>query len=111
MKYPITTSAEDNIIRLVNDYLIKGTMIPAGTTSDGLTLKNRLLRLFVNKYEPKFSPFYFLHDFLCDLERYSEADRLGSEVMFEIEYSYRTRVMMWIIVKYHKIRYNTKQDI
>jgi len=105
MRYPIVRATTDNRFELAEDYKIKGVKIPKGFKSDGLTLKNRLLRLIINKYEPKFQPFYFLHDYLCFLEEYELADKLGALVLFDLEKSPRTKIGMSVIRMYHKFRY------
>ncbi len=107
IRYPKVKATKNNTFELLEDYTIIGVTIPRGFTSDGLTLKVKLLRLIVNKYEPRFQPFYFLHDYLCREEQYETADRLSAEVLFSIEDSYRTRFGMWAIDKYHKIRYRS----
>jgi len=110
MKYPILTSSKDNLLRLHEDYEIENIIIPAGFKSDGLTLKNKLLRIFVNKYEPKFSPFYMLHDYLTSKKRFKEADEKGAKILFQIEDSFRTHTMIKLIKIYHEFRYKVKFD-
>jgi len=108
MKYPILEPHPDGYYTLYEDYSIKGYNIPKGFKTDGLTLKTRLLRLMVDKYQPKFAPFFVLHDWLCSKDRYKEADRDGAEILFDIEYSDRTKLMMYAIKFYHKIKYGVK---
>lgn len=107
MNYPKLIGTEDNTYKLSEDYTIKGVTIPKGYETDGLTLKNRFANLVVHKFAPKFSPFFVLHDRLCYLERYYEANKLGAEVLFEIEDSNRTRFGMWVIIKYLKFKYGS----
>ena len=104
-KYPKYQGTKENTLVLTEDYLIQGIVIPSGFESDGLTLKIRFLSVVVDKYAPKFSPFFFLHDYLCREERYKKADSLGEVVLFDIENSKRTRFGMWLIKKYHKFNY------
>ena len=104
-KYPSVKGSRNNILTLDENYLVNGTLIPKGTVSDGLTLKARTLRVIVSRYSPKFMPFFFLHDYLCELELYERADEEGEEILFEIEDSIRTRAMMSIIKLYHRLRY------
>ena len=109
MQYPKLIGTPNNTYKLVDDYTIAGVTIPAKDfETDGLTLKLRVLKLVVDKYAPKFSPFFVLHDYLCSLDRYKEADELGQKVLFKIEYSKRTRVGIWLIKKYHKFKYGVK---
>jgi len=94
-----------NTLKLTEEFTIKGVTIEKGFESDGLTLKTRFLNLFVNRFSPKLSPFFFLHDKLCSDEKYKEADRLGREVLMEIENSFRTRWGMKLIEMYHYYKY------
>jgi len=68
-------------------------LIPVGYESDGLILKVKLFRLIVSKYVPKFMLFFFMHNYL------------GERVLFDIEKSFRTKTMIFLIRKYHKIKY------
>jgi len=108
ISYPILKPQPSGTFIVYEDYTTRGEVVPKGFSTDGLTLKIRVLRLMVDKYQPKFAPFFVLHDYLCSNDRYEEADRLGKEVLFEIEYSRRTRLMMWAIRLYHKIKYGVK---
>ena len=104
MQYPVLKPCRNGTFELYKTYRIYGFCIPRGFKTDGLTLKTRVLRIFVDKYQPKFAPFFVLHDYLCSLERYKEADKIGSKVLFEIENSLRTKVMIYAIKIYHKIK-------
>jgi len=108
MKYPTLEPHADDHYIVYADYNIEGYTIPKGFSTDGFTLKTRLLRLVVDKYQPKFAPFFVLHDYLCSIDKYKEADKAGSEVLFDIEYSFRTRAMMRLISLYHRIKYGVK---
>ena len=107
-EYPLVQSTPNNTFILSRTYKVKGITIPKGFESDGLTLKIRLLRLIVSKYSPKFMPFFFVHDYLCNKEEYKLADDIGEKVLFEIEKSWKTKTMMFLIRKYHRIRYGTR---
>ena len=107
-EYPHVKATYNNMFILSQPYIIKGVLIPKGFKSDGLTLKARVLRLVVSKYSPKFMPFYFIHDYLCDKEEYKKADDLGQEVLFEIEKSWRTKAMISMVKWYHRFAYDVK---
>lgn len=108
MQYPKLIATPDNTLIVIEDYEIDGVVIPRGFETDGLTLKIRLLRLLVDKYSPKFSPFFVVHDWFCSKDNYSVADRVGSEILFEIENSWRTGIMMRAIKIYHRLKYGVK---
>jgi len=107
-QYPISSGTSDDKRVLVKPYRVKNVVIPSGTRSDGLTLKAKIFRVIVSKYSPKFEPFFFIHDYLCDKEKYELADELGEFVLFDIEYSWRTRLMMKVIRLYHRLKYGVK---
>ena len=103
--YPLVIATSNNTFVLDKPYQVENVRIPAHYESDGLTLKIRLFRLIVSKYAPKFMPFFFIHDYLCDKEKYTLADDLGEKVLFNIEKSFRTKTMIFLVRKYHKIKY------
>jgi len=105
VNYPTYKGTMDNKVVLAEDYLVKGVLIKKGFKSDGLTLKTIFLKLFIDKFSPKLSPFFFLHDKLCRDEKYIKADILGKEVLYEIEKSIRTKFGIHLIFFYHFIKY------
>ena len=108
MKYPKLIATPNNTLIVIEDYAIDGVVIPKGFETDGLTLKIRLLRLIVDKYSPKFSPFFVVHDWFCSRNNYKQADDVGSKILFEIEDSWRTRIMMRAVRLYHRLKYGVK---
>ena len=106
--YPIVCATHKNTFVLDKVYKVKNITIPIGYESDGLSLKFKLFRLIVSKYSPKFMPFFFIHDYLCDKEQYKLADNIGQEVLYGIEKSVRTRLMIKAIRLYHRIKYGVK---
>ena len=108
MQYPILEPTSNGTFKLYKDYEINGIFVPKGFETDGLTLKIRLLRLLVDKYQPKFSPFFVVHDLLTNRCEYYDADEIGSKILFETENSIRTKLMMFVIKLYHRIKYRIK---
>ena len=108
MDYPILDPTPNSTFKLYEDYTIANITIPKGFVTDGLTLKNRLFRVIVDKYQPKFAPFFVIHDYLCSLNKYKEADTVGSKILFRIEYSFRTKTMIKAIKLYHRLKYGVK---
>ena len=104
-QYPKVTATPNNKFVLVEPYQVKNIRIPSGYESDGLSLRLRVFRLIVSRYSPKFMPFFFIHDYLCSKKKYGLANAIGEEVLFDIEKSFRTRAMMFLIRKYHKLKY------
>ena len=104
-EYPKVVGTSDNKLVLIEPYQVKNIRIPSGYKSDGLSLRFRLFRLIISKYSPKFMPFFFIHDYLCSKKKYALANDIGEEVLFDTEKSFRTKIMMFIIRKYHKLKY------
>ena len=104
-QYPKVTATPNNKFVLVEPYQVKNIKIPSGYKSDGLSLKFRVFRLIISRYSPKFMPFFFIHDYLCDKKKFNLANDIGEEVLFDIEKSFRTKAMIFLIRKYHKYKY------
>lgn len=104
-KYPQVVATPNNKFVLVEPYQVRNIKIPNGYESDGLSLRFRLFRLIVSRYSPKFMPFFFIHDYLCSKKRFNLANDIGEEVLFDIERSFRTKAMMFLIRKYHRIKH------
>ena len=104
-QYPKVIGTSTNKFVLVEPYQVKNIKIPSGYESDGLTLKFRIFRLIISKYSPKFMPFFFIHDYLCSKKKYKLANDIGEEILFDIEKSFRTKAMMSLIKKYHRIKH------
>ena len=104
MVYPKVIATPENTFKLLEDYKINGLLIPKGFETDGLTLKVRIMRLLINKFEPMLQPFYFVHDYFTYIEEYEYADNEGAKILFKIKDNWRTRFGMWCIRKYHKFK-------
>ena len=101
-KYPKVMATATNKLVLVEPYQVKNIKIPSGYESDGLSLK---FRFIVSRYSPKFMPFFFIYEYLCSKKKYALANEIGEKVLFDIEESFRTRTMMFLIRKYHRIKH------
>jgi len=108
MDYPILKPQCNGLFEVYEEYNLEDIKVPKGFVTDGLTLKNRLIRVIVDKYQPKFAPFFVIHDLLTNRYEYYDADKIGSKILFEIENSIRTKLMMFVIKLYHRIKYGIK---
>jgi len=104
MKYPVVKATERNTFFLEENYQVKNIRVPKGYESNGANIP-RLFWSIIPPFKPKYQPAIFIHDYLCDLEKYSLADDLFEEVLFEIEESLRTKAMVKAVRLYHKIKY------
>lgn len=109
MMQPIFYPTRDNRVVLAKPFrLSKEFVIPAGYRSNGANIP-RLFWWFIPPFEPKYLSAVIAHDWLCDKERYKEADEIFEELLLEIEDSFKTRLMIRAVRLYHKIRYGVKR--
>jgi len=105
MLKPIFYPTRDNKVILVKPFRVsKEFVIPAGYKSNGANIP-RLFWWFIPPFKPKYLPAVIAHDWLCDKERYKEADEMFEKLLLEIEDSFKTRVMIRAVKLYHKIFY------
>ena len=83
-------------------FTYKGVTVPTGFITNGADIP----RIFWGLIPPNDSrnlPAVVMHDFLCDLKRYDEADRIFLEIMEELATKKITRLIM-----YYGVRFYTK---
>lgn len=83
-KEEVVLVPKGDIYVTVYDCVYKDLFIPKGTPTDGVSAKINLLYLFIRKYDPRVMTAVVIHDFLCELELYEEADRYFEERLPEI---------------------------
>jgi len=110
MLKPIFSPTSDNKVILEKDYKInEDFVIPAGFKSDGATIP-RLLWWFIPPFKPKYLPAVIVHDYLCNLEKYRQADVWFSYLLLQIEDSFKTRMMIRAVKLYHRFKYGVKYE-
>lgn len=87
---------------LVEEFRYKDIVVPKGFRTDGLTIKIRLLYMFIGKYDPRCIEAAVVHDYLCELEQYELADEVFEEMLPEI---WQKPYMVRAVKLYHKIKY------
>ena len=94
----------DNRFIVHRDYRYKDVVVPKGYKTNGANIP-RMFWSIVPPFKPKYLPAIVVHDYLCDLEEYKKADDLFEELLFSIEKSLITRMMVWSVRSYHRIKY------
>ena len=106
---PRVTPTEDNNYILLDDYAIAGVVVPQFYKTNGANIP-RVLWIIVPPFKPVYLPAVIVHDYLCDKEEYQWADALFEEILFSIEKSFKTKMMVWAVKFYHRVRYGVKTD-
>jgi hypothetical protein len=107
VKYPEFPSVKgtiDNTLVLEKNYQVKNIRVPKGEESNGANVP-RIFWCLIPPFKPKYQPAYIVHDYLCNREKCSLADKIFSEVLLEIEDSWATKSMIFAVKLYHKIKY------
>jgi len=109
MTFPVVSPTKDDRYMLDRPYRITPSLvIPAGYKTNGANIP-RLLWFIVPPFKPKYLPAVIVHDFLCDKDRYKEADDMFEQMLLmQIEDSFRTRMMVRVVRLYHRVRYGVK---
>ena len=103
-EFPSTKGTLKNTLVLEKSYQVKNIRVPKGYESNGANIP-RAFWWLIPPFKPKYQPAYIIHDYLCDKEKYVLADKLFSEVLLEIEKSWATKLMIFAVKLYHKIKY------
>jgi len=88
--------------RVEKDFIYKDVLVPKGYITNGANIP-RVFWCFIPPFKPRYLKAVVLHDWLCDKEEYKKADELFEEVLFKLEISFKTKVMVWAVKAYHKI--------
>ena len=98
------TPTKDNRFVLLEDFYIRGFVVPQGYKTNGANIP-RFLWSIVPPFKPKFLPAVVVHDYLTDKEQYKTADDTFEAVLYGIENSFTTRMMVRAVRLYHAIKY------
>ena len=95
----------DHRFKLVAPVRFRDVEVPKGYTTDGASVP----RIFWWLFPPNrtdYLPCAIVHDYLCDLGRYKEADEKFRECLKELGVGKFTRRVLYYAVRvYHKLRY------
>lgn len=101
MEYPKLQPTSDNRFILLEDYAVKGVVIPKGYRTNGADVP-RLFWVLIPPFKPKFLPAVIAHDYYCDKAEYDKADKLFKDILLEIEKSFITKAMVYSVKLYTK---------
>lgn len=105
MNYLQVQPTSDNRYLLTKPFRIdKDLVIPAGYKTNGADIP-RIFWWIIPPFKPKYLPAVVAHDWLCDKGSYKRADDVFKKMLFEIEKSFETWLMVKAVRIYHKIRY------
>lgn len=105
---PRISPTQDNKYVLLDDYKILDVTVPKFYKTNGADIP-RILWVIIPPFKPKYLPAVIAHDYLCDLEKYKKADDTFEKILFEIEKSWKTKMMVWAVRAYHKLKYKVKR--
>ena len=90
---------------LLEEFEYKGVKVPKGFTTDGATMKLKILHIFMNKFDPRIIEACVIHDYLCEKEQYTLADKYFEELLPKI---WQTKYMVMAVKFWHKIKDNKR---
>lgn len=102
--YPKLQPTIDNKYLLLEDFTCGDITVPKGYITNGANIP-RVFWIIVPPFKPKYMGAVLVHDYLCDLDRYKEADDCFERMLFKVEKSFITKVMVLAVRLYHRLRY------
>jgi hypothetical protein len=112
MIYPQLQATKDNQFFLLEEYKYRGVRIPIGYTTNGADIP-RIFWSFVPPFKPKFLPAVLVHDFLIETAKttadVNSANDHFEEILFQIEKSFKTRIMVLSVKLYWKFKSKFKE--
>ena len=91
---------------LVEDYMYKDTVIPAGYRTDGISYKLRVVALFINRFDPRYIKAAIVHDWLTDQGDWEKANRYFEELLPDNDW--RVKLMVAGVTMYAKFKVKGK---
>lgn len=98
----------DNKYQIAQDIIYRDIVVPKGYETNGANVP-RIFWFIIPPFKPKYLPAVIVHDYLCDLEKYELADMYFEEILYSIEASIKTKIMVISVKIYHRLRYGTRQ--
>ena len=91
--------------KLVEDFQYKHVKIRKGYETNGENIP-RIFWMLIPPFRPDLLPAIILHDYLCEEERYEEADRLFKWILEDMKRKkYERRVLVGSVKAYHWVKY------
>jgi pentatricopeptide repeat protein len=90
-----------NKYELVDDYMYKDTVVPAGYKTDGISYKLRLVALFINRFDPRYIEAAIVHDWLTDHGDWEKANKYFEEMLVD---DWRKKLMVTGVKAYARLK-------
>ena len=90
--------------KLLQEYTVCGVTVPDGYETNGADIP-RMFWSIVPPFKPKYLPAIVIHDYLCSKKDYAKADKYFEELLYSIEDTIITRLMVLFVKIYHRVRY------
>lgn len=91
----------DNTYVLNKIVQYKDVTVPKHYESNGANVP-RAFWWFVPPFKPKYLPAVIFHDYLCNIQDYTKADKYFEEILLAIEDSFTTKMMVSAVKLYTK---------
>ena len=98
----------DGHLILLDDFKIDGLVIEKGYETNGANIP-RILWSIIPPLKVQNLPAVVVHDWLCDKERYVEADAMFHKLLEKFKIEPFRNEMVFAVKLYHKIKYRVKE--
>jgi hypothetical protein len=99
----ISPTLDGNFV-LLEDFRIDGYVIQKGYKTNGANVP-RMFWSFIPPFKVQNLPAVVVHDWLCDKEKYVEADKLFEILLNKFDLEPLKDEMVFAVKKYHKFKY------
>lgn len=99
----VSPTTDGNFV-LLEDFCIDGLVIEKGYKTNGANVP-RVFWSFIPPFKVQNLPAVVVHDWLCDKERYKEADELFEKLLNKFDLEPLKDEMVFAVKKYHKFKY------
>lgn len=86
---------------LYQDFEYKDIVVPKGFKSDGMSYKLRIFGLVMNRFEPKYSSAFIVHDYLTERGDWDKAQKYFNELLPDDN---KKKLIMFLTESYRKLK-------
>lgn len=98
----------DGHLILLDDFKIDGLVVEKGYETNGANIP-RIFWSIIPPFKVQNLPAVVVHDYLCDKEKYVEADEMFKRLLNKFKIEPLRNEMVFAVKEYHKIRYKVKE--
>ena len=99
----VSPTLDGNFV-VLEDFKIDGYVIEKGYKTNGANVP-RVFWSFIPPFKVVNLPAVLVHDWLCDKEKYVEADELFEKLLNKFDLELLKNIMVFVVKKYHKYKY------